>query len=215
MNDDAHFRLTDPQGNIIARGPLDMLMERIPQSVARMRAEEAIQAAARAIQREADDKVRADALDRREAEIKAREDAILADQVRGFCDSVAAIGRRLDAFAQKRQDEELKKLPEPDFPTKDDYLPPAVLEPSADKDREQLMEVEGAISKDDELQIRHAEPDQDPGAIPATSVSLSAIMGKPFEGGRLPEGTPFPVKHDSGFVCKRDFKAWKRQQRQA
>jgi hypothetical protein len=67
-----------------------MLMERIPQSVPRMRAEEAIQAAAKAIQREADDKVRADALDQREAKIKAREDAIFADQVRSFCDSGAA-----------------------------------------------------------------------------------------------------------------------------
>jgi hypothetical protein len=60
--DDGHFRLTAPDGSIIARGPLDMLMERIPQSVPRMRAEEAIQAAARAIQRERDDAARADAL---------------------------------------------------------------------------------------------------------------------------------------------------------
>jgi hypothetical protein len=96
MNNDGHFRLTDPQGNIIARGPLDMLMERIPQSVPRMRAEEAIQAAAKAVQRERDDAIRADALDQREAEIKAPAPAV--------CDSAEAVSdyRREQAVRAKK-----------------------------------------------------------------------------------------------------------------
>ena len=40
---------------------------------------------------------------------------------------------------------------------------------------------------------------------------LEATVGK-FEGGRLPENTMFPVRHDS-FVCVRDRKAYRRRMR--
>jgi hypothetical protein len=107
MNDDGQFTLRSPDGEIIAKGPLSMLMERIPQSVPRLNAEQAIQAAAKAVAREQRLDARADSLDQREAEVQAPEDAIFADQVRSFCDSVLAVGRRLDALEEVRRQERL------------------------------------------------------------------------------------------------------------
>jgi hypothetical protein len=93
-------------------------------------------------------------------------------------------------------------LPDPDACA--DFLPQATIPPSAEEDRKQERELEGAeeaiSSKDDELQLRHAE-DQDPGQIPATTASLSAIMGEPILGNRLPAGTAF--KPDGYRIRKR------------
>jgi hypothetical protein len=212
LPDDGHFRLTAPDGSIIARGSLSALMERVNQSVPRMNAEQAIAAAAKAIQRERDDKVRADSLDRREAEIKAREDAARAADLRRFVDGVSALTARMDALEQERNQRTLDALPDPDSPQADDLE--AVLEAPGPKHREreqELAEAEEAIgSKDDELELKHAEPDDQDLGVPAAS--LSPIMGKPFEGNELPEGTPFPVKHDSfGLLGQRARKLARRR----
>jgi hypothetical protein len=165
-----------------------------------MRAEEAIAAAAKAVAREQRLEARADSLDRREAAIKAREDAARANDLRRFVDGVSALGARLDSLEAERNQRVLDSLPDPDDACAADFLPQASLEPSADRYREQeheLVGAEEAIEKDDALELKHAEPDDQDLGIPAAS--LSPIMGKPFEGNELPEGTPFPVKHDSGF----------------
>jgi hypothetical protein len=212
MNDDGQFTLRSPDGEIIARGPMWCLLERLPQSVPRMNAEQAIAAAARAIQRERDDAARADALDQREAEIKAREDAARANDIRRFVDEVHALTARMDALEAELNQRALDALPDPDS-CATDYLAPAMLEAPAEEDRKQereLMEAEEAVG--DELQLHHAEPDQDPGAIPAVPSTLSAIMGEPFEGNELPENTVFPVKSD-GFICRRDRKAYRKRMR--
>jgi hypothetical protein len=107
MNNDGQFTLRNPSGEIIARGSMSALLERVNQSKPRMNAEAAIQAAAKAVQRERDDKVRADALDRRETEIEARERQADAAAMRSFCDGVAAIGKRLDALEEVRGQERL------------------------------------------------------------------------------------------------------------
>jgi hypothetical protein len=208
----ATFRLLDPHGATIATGSYDALLERLPQSLPRMNAEQAIAAAAKAVAREQRLDARADSLDRREAEVQAREDAIFADSVRKFAEGVAEVARRLDSIEQKRNQAALDALPDPDFPGKDDYLPPAEMEPPADKDREQL-EVMLEREHRDSLLLRHEDADGDPGQIPALPSSLKAAVGQPFEGGRLPENSMFPVKHDS-YVCGRDRKAARRRMQQ-
>jgi hypothetical protein len=129
------FRLLDPHGATIATGSFDALLERLPDSLPRMRAEEAIQAAARAVAREAGLDARADAAAQREAKLVAREDAIAAaDRVRRMTDSVLKLQHRLDEFEQRRR-VALAALPDEDEHA--DNLE-AVLPPPEDEDREQL-----------------------------------------------------------------------------
>jgi hypothetical protein len=193
MNDDGQFTLRSPLGEIIATGPLSMLMERIPQSVPRMRAEEAIAAAAKAVAREQRLEARADSLDQREAEVKAREDAILADGIKRFVDGVSALAARMDAYEQKAHQRALDRLPDPDNP-QDDLE--AVLEAPGPKQREQereLAEAEEAIEKGDALELRHAES----GGAPGQVLPSSPLATEPYEGNELPENTMFPIRHDS------------------
>jgi hypothetical protein len=160
--------------------------------------------------------VKADALaeERREFEQEKADWKRKADAaaLKAFCDSVSAVASRMDALERARQDEELRKLPDPDAAC--DFLPPAVLEAPGPKHREQERELEGAEEAiaEDGLELRHEDMDGDLG-IPAVPSSLSAIMGEPFAGGRLPENTVFPVKSD-GFVCARDRRAHRRRMRQ-
>jgi hypothetical protein len=215
--DDGHFRLTAPDGSIIARGSLSALMERVNQSVPRMSAEQAIAAAAKAIHREADDKVRADALQERELAVKAREDAIFADNVRKFVDGVAEVARRLVSLEQKRNQAILDNLPDPDACA--DFLPQAPIEPSADKDRE-MLEAQEAIEKNDgELELRHHTDQGDLPAellkgAPAQSGNYPTLENQPYEG-QVPQ-MPFVSlnKADSGYVCRRDAKAARKRLRQ-
>jgi hypothetical protein len=207
VSDTQQYQLIRADGTVILKGGFSRLMEAIPQSVARLDAEQAILAAKVAKAREDRLQARSDSLDAREDAVAAREQQAFSDQIRAFADSVMEIGRRLDALERARNEAELARLPDPDSPTKDDYLPPAVLKAPNEEDRE-LPEAEEVLG--DELQMRHAEPDQDPGQIPATPASVPAIMGERFEGGRLPEGTSFPLKSD-GFVCARDRKAYRRR----
>ena len=125
------FRLLDPHGATITAGSFDALLERLPDSLPRKRAEEAIQAAARAVAREAGLGARAHAA----AQLVAREDAIAAaDRVRRMTDSVLKLQHRLDEFEQRRR-VALAALPDEDEHA--DNLE-AVLPPPEDEDREQL-----------------------------------------------------------------------------
>jgi hypothetical protein len=184
VSDDGHFRLTAPDGSIIARGSMSALLERVNQSVPRMNAEAAIVAAAKAMARERWLDARADSLDARERRLDAREDAARAADLQRFVDGVQALSARMDSLEAERDRRALDSLPDPDDACAADFLPSAPLEPSADRDRE-MIEAQEAIEKerDDTLKLRHEEPDDgDPGQIPATPAALSAIMGKPFEG---------------------------------
>jgi hypothetical protein len=75
-----------------------------------------IYAAARLISAMRDQQARADALDRRENEIAAREDTAFTDSVAELADSVAAIGRRLDALERARNQAKLDAAPDLDNP---------------------------------------------------------------------------------------------------
>jgi hypothetical protein len=217
MNDDGHFRLTDPQGNIIARGPLDMLMERIPQSVPRMRAEEAIAAAAKAVAREQRLEARADSLDERERAIEAREQKADAAALRSFCDSVTAVGRRLDALVEAREQERLAdEIAAADIALKalrdEGDLEPKEAPNLRDADKIEALggnsEAEGAIGKTDQdpaVSPSMIEPDPEPhmpsfsspGALPASlAMSDEALYGRTF-------------------LRNADRRAWRRQMRSA
>jgi hypothetical protein len=207
--------ITRGDGLVIANGSASAVFRHVKdsainrQEAAAMTAEAAIaEANAKARLREIE--ARADALDQREAEIEAREQKAFSDQIRAFADGVTEIGRRLDALERARNEAELARLPDPDACLTDN-LPPASLEPSANKDREMLQAMEAkdgerelpqsedVLEKDDALEL---PDDGDPGqALPS-----SPILTEPFLGNELPEGTVFPVKSD-GFVCARDRKA--------
>jgi hypothetical protein len=198
----------------IATGPLSLLDEAVR---ARSTAEGAIAAAARAAGQMARIQARSDALDLKERDLEQREDAcrvMQADAVRRFADSVLELKHRFDRFEQRRIADALRDLPDTDHPeglskaAQDDLE--AICEAPGPRHRErerELAEAEDVIG--DELQLHHGEPDDgDPAAVPATTKALEALMGEPFEGGRLPEGTVFPVKHDSlGLLGQRARKA--------
>jgi hypothetical protein len=213
VSDTQQYQLIRADGTVILKGSFSQLMEVIPQSTARLDAEAAILAAKVAKAREDKLQARADSLRAREDAVTARERQADAAALRGFVDSVSALAARMDAFEEKRHQEALDALPDPDFPGKNDYLPQSPIEPSAEEDRKQEAELEGAeeaIEKDDALELKHAEPaDQDLG-VPAAS--LSPIMGKPILGNELPSNTAFPVKSD-GFICARDRKAHRKLMR--
>ena len=200
------YKLIAADGTVILKGGFSQLMEVIPQSVARLDAEQAILAAKAARAPEDRLDARADSLDQREAKVRAREDALRADDLRRFVNGVSALTARMEALEAERNQRALDALPDPDNP-QDDLE--AVLEPSADRHRE-MLEAQEAIEKDEALELRHEEPDDgDPAqALPS---ALEPTVGR-FEGNRLPEGTVFPVKSD-GFVCGRDRKAARRRMR--
>jgi hypothetical protein len=204
-----HLKLTRADGGEeILHGSFSELMTMIPGSTPRLTAEQAIARANIMRAREQLLAIRVDAIEQREHMVTEREQKALADGIRKFVDKVAEVGRRLDSLEEQRNRAALAALPDPD--ACNDFLPQAPIEPSAEEDRKQLMEVEEAISEDDTLELKHGSDDLDLG-IPAAS--LSPIMGKRFEGNELPEGTQFPVKHDSSHVCRRDAKAARKRMR--
>jgi hypothetical protein len=219
MPDDGHFRLTDPHGNIIARGSLSALLERVNQSVPRMNAEQAIAAAARAIQRERDDAARADALDQRERDIEERERQAFADRISRFADGVKAVARRMDALEQRQADatlaEEIKQADEALRALRDEGDLDGIKVAPNLRDAEKIeayggnSEAEGAIEKGDQLPSGgspsvperapepHRPPLGNPGGLPRSlAMSDEALYGR-------------------SFVRNADRKAWRRQMRSA
>jgi hypothetical protein len=185
----------------IVVGGLDDVMSYLPQTVAREKRERDVDnLTLQALKTVADANLRADAVIAHEREVKAREDAaraIVSDGIRRFADSVIKLKHRLDALEAERNQRALDALPDPDACPADN-LPPASLPPSADRGREQLAAMEAPKDGDKEqLDTVLGDNDQDPGVVPAMPSAFEAIANKPFEGGRLPEGTMFPVRPDT------------------
>jgi hypothetical protein len=179
-------------------------MERVNGSVPRMNAEQAIAAAAKAIQREADDKVRADALDQREAKITARERQADAAAMKAFCDGVAAIGKRLDVLEevrnQERLAEEIRQADEALKALQDDgdlevKEAPSKLHAEEIETMGGASSAETAIGKDDQmtssgspsLPQRELEPyrlAEPMGALPKSNAADILEFGRTFISGR-------------------------------
>jgi hypothetical protein len=145
---------------------------------------------------------RSDALDIRERDLEAREDALRSVQdaaVRRFCDSVVELKHRVDAFEQRRIADALAALPNPDAAPDDGDL-----------------EVKPAKT---ELETVLAHGDQNPGDLPSElKAGAPAPLGSYPTLGREPPQVPQPtaISFDDAtpaFVCGRDRRAWKRQQR--
>ena len=165
--------------------------------------------------------------------IKARADAVAAREIaqtnreiRAFADSVAKVNARLEALAKARADAEAERkakaiqdaldaAPDPDDPQarprgqQDDLLPPSSFEPSQHEDKRQLAEVEEAIEKNRD----------DQGELPA-----ALLKGAPPQPGNYQtlDKPPKPIAVSltsadglsrDDFVCGRDFRKWKRQQK--
>jgi hypothetical protein len=137
--------------NAIAVGPLSMAMEYLPQSQARdKREQQAADLEARALRTVATRRV--DSVIAHEREVKVREDAaqaIMSDAIHRFADDVLELSHRFDQFERRRIADALRELPDQDHPqglskAQQDDLE-AVIEPSAERDRRELAEVEEAI----------------------------------------------------------------------
>jgi hypothetical protein len=208
-------------GETIATGPLSLLNDQL---AAQRTAEGAIRAAALAADTRI--RVRADALAEERKEFEAERDAwerkVQSDKIKAFVDAVAAIASRFDALEQARQDAELKRLPDPDACA--DFLPQATIPPSADRHREQereLAQVEEAIEKDDALELHHEDQGDLPSSLLAKAPSQPGnYLNIKHERNERQVPQPIAVSLNSApsrsdFTCRRDFKAWRRQQRRA
>jgi hypothetical protein len=139
--DGQRYRFIDPQGREIGAGPLDQLMAYLPDSRARKDAEQLLRDAAIAAGKVAEIDRRADAVEEREANVAAREDALRADAIRRLTDAVLKLQHRLDRFERQQIEAELAALPDPDSPAPLRYGDHGDLEPhepSHDFDKEQL-----------------------------------------------------------------------------
>jgi hypothetical protein len=217
MNDDGQFTLRSPDGAIIAKGPFSMLMERIPQSVPRMRADEAIAAAARAVQRERDDAIRSDALDQRERDLKSREDALLTEQARKLADGIRRIQERMDALeASRRQEDLASEIAAADAALKalGDDGDLQALKPSPSEAHAEEIEARGGASTAEE-----AIDDQDPAVSPSMPEPDPEPHLPPLSSpGGLPKSLAMSddaAKYGRTFVRAADRKAWRKQMRSA
>jgi hypothetical protein len=197
------FRWISPAGVEEASGPLSLLDEALR---ARSTAEGAIAAAARAAGQMARIQARSDALDLKEHDLKRREElcrSIQSDAIRRFADDVVKLGRRFDEFEQRKIADAIAELPDPDGAAPDD----GDLEPKLAK-----TELEDVLAHDD----------QNPGDLPNTlETGAPPQLGSyPTLGRELPQLPQIPdislnAAGDAmpSFVCGRDKRAWKRQQR--
>jgi hypothetical protein len=181
-----------------------MAMEYLPQSHARDKRErQAADLEARALRTVAVVNSRADAVIEREREVKSREDAaraVMADGIRRFADSVLELSHRVDAFEQRSIQAKLDALPNPD-----------------------------AVPDDGDLEVKPAKTeletvlgDQNPGDLPSElEIGAPAPLGSyPTLGRELPQiAPPTAISLNAAdnamptFICGRDRRAWKRQQR--
>jgi hypothetical protein len=195
------FRFIGPDGTEIANGPLSLLDEAMR---ARSTAEGAIAAAARAAGQMARIQARSDALDQKERDLEQREDAcraIQSDAIRRFADDVVKLGHRFDEFEQRKIADALRDLPNPEAAPDDGDL--EAVKPAK-------TEAEIVLG------------DQNPGDLPVElKTNAPAPLGSyPTMGQELPQ-IPQPTDISlnaaddatSAFICGRDRRAWKRQQR--
>jgi hypothetical protein len=191
MTDSNHqpqFKYRNPAtGEIIARGPLSLLGESLR---AHATAEGAIKAAALAAGVITRNTARADALDQRERDLDAREDAahaIIANEVARLQDAALKLVHRMDSYERALVRKEIDAAPDPESPEADNLE--AALPVPEHRDREELSAIL-ARNRDDEA--------QEPAGV---GVTLTPSQ---------------PVAND-GFVCGRDRKAarraWIREQR--
>jgi hypothetical protein len=126
----------------IVVGGLPDVMSYLPQTVAREdREKRLVEEEARLARRADSVRIQADELIERERDLERREDAcrsIQAEAIRRFANDVFDLGRRLDAFEQRRIADALRELPDSDDPegrsenqqqAEADNLPPAPLPP--------------------------------------------------------------------------------------
>jgi hypothetical protein len=196
------FRFIGPDGAEIANGPLSLLDEALR---ARSTAEGAIAAAARAAGQMARIQARSDALDSKERDLEIREEAcrsIQADAIRRFADDVLKLSHRFDEFEQRKIADALRDLPNPEAAPDDGDL--EAVKPSK-------SEAEIVLGDD-----------QNPGDLPnELETNAPPPLGNYPTYGREPPQMPqipdislnaaddaMPV-----FVCGRDRRTWKRQQR--
>jgi hypothetical protein len=195
------FRFIGPDGAEIANGPLSLLDEALR---ARSTAEGAIAAAARAAGQMARIQARSDSLDRKERDLERREavcNSIQSDAVRRFVDDVLKLSHRLDAFERQQVADALAALPNPEAAPDDGDL--EAVKPSK-------SEAEIVLG------------DQNPGDLPEGLLAgAPAPLGNySAMGQELPQVPQIPdislsAADDAtpAFVCGRDRRAWKRQQR--
>jgi hypothetical protein len=107
------FKLTAPDGSIIAVGDMAAVTEPILDSKSRRVAEHLVRSAALAAGRVAEIDRRADAVIEREREVAAAERALREDAVRRLCDSADNLARRLDAYEQAMVADALAEFPTP------------------------------------------------------------------------------------------------------
>ena len=179
-------------------GPLSLLDEAVR---ARSTAEGAIAAAARAAGQMARIEARSDALDQRERDLEAREDAcraIQSDAIRRFAYDVLKLSHRFDQFEQRQIADALRELPDP-----------------APDDGD--LEVKPAKT---ELESVLAHGDQNPGDLPnQLGTGAPPPLGSYPSLGREPPQIAQPVAVSlnsvgrSDFTCRRDWKAFKRGMR--
>jgi hypothetical protein len=202
-------------------GGLDDVMSYLPQTVAREKRErEADNLAMQALKTVADANLRADAVIAHEREVKAREDAaraIMSDAIHRFAEDVLELGHRVDAFEQRKIADAIATLPDSDDPegrskaeqqAEADNLPPAPLPPphGDEQEVETVLERERGDQGDLPEKLQRGAPaplgsyptlGREPPQVPQpTAVSLNTAD----------DATP-------AFVCGRDRRAWKRQQR--
>jgi hypothetical protein len=214
------MNITSPDGRIeVLRGSFRELMERVPQSTSRLSAEAAIKAAAIARARELRLDARADAVAAREEAVGECERLADAAPVKSFCDGVASLERRLDAFEQRQADaalaEEIRAADEALKGLQDEGDLEPKEAPNA-RDAEEIEAMGGASSAETAI-----ETDQDPAAVPGMiepdpepyEPPLSSPGGLPKALAMSDEADP----HEFGrtFLCARDRRAWKRRMRAA
>jgi hypothetical protein len=107
VSENQQYQLVRSDGTVILKGGFSQLMEAIPQSTARLDAEQAIAAAKVAKAREQRLDAKADSLAKRESEVQARERQADAAAMKAFCDGVSAVGKRLDALEEAERQERL------------------------------------------------------------------------------------------------------------
>jgi hypothetical protein len=157
------FRLTGPDGAVIAVGSMNALMERVVDSRARKDAEGLLRDAAVAAGRVAEIDARVDAVIEREREVAEREQALCDDAIRRLIDGILKLEHRLDAFEQRRIADELARLPDPDSPEplRDDHGDLEPLAPSHPVDKEELEAI-SSLSSD---RADASEPSKCPGGL--------------------------------------------------
>jgi hypothetical protein len=139
--------------------------------------------------------------------------AIQADGIRRFVDSVLELKHRFDKFEQEQIADALADLPDPDNPgnPRDDLDPSPLPAPHYDN---QLSEVVLGRERDD--QVQEVERLLPPGEFAAPSPPDDPVSGKVQSVSPAPAislNADSAVTHDDGHICGRDRRAARKRQR--